>query len=313
MYKQIKWILFIILLIIISGAFLLYKNRLKYDYIAPVVDINEDLTDTEIKEQIGQMIMIGFRGVEATEDSEIVRIIKETGIGGVVLFDYDIPSNTYPRNIIDYDQTKKLISDIQEYSNIPLFVAIDAEGGNVNRLKPKYGFIPIMSAKTMGQDKTLQTVDAESEKLSLELKDLGFNMNFAPVLDVDINPNNPIIGSIGRSFSSNPSEVVNQAEVFIQNHLDNNIITVGKHFPGHGSSIEDSHKGVVDITNTYREEELLPYKEINKDGLLRAVMVAHVMNKNIDENYPATLSKYFIQDILRDDIGFEGLVISDDM
>ena len=182
-----------------------------------------------------------------------------------------------------------------------------------NRLKSKYGFIPIVSAKTMGQDKTLQTVDAESEKLSLELKDLGFNMNFAPVLDVDINPNNPIIGSIGRSFSSNPSEVVNQAEVFIQNHLDNNIITVGKHFPGHGSSMEDSHKGVVDITNTYREEELLPYKEINKDGLLRAVMVAHVMNKNIDENYPATLSKYFIQDILRDDIGFEGLVISDDM
>jgi len=313
MYKQIKWILFIILLVIISGAFLLYKNRLKYDYIPSVVDINDGLTDIELKEQIGQMIMIGFRGVEVTEDSEIIRIIKEIGIGGVVLFDYDIPSNTYPRNIIDYEQTKKLISDIQGYSKIPLFVAIDAEGGNVNRLKSKYGFISIMSAKTIGQDKTLQTVDVESERLSLELKDLGFNMNLAPVLDVDINPNNPIIGSIGRSFSSDPSEVVDQVEVFIQNHLNNNIITVGKHFPGHGSSTEDSHKGVVDITNTYEKEELLPYKEINEGGLLKVVMVAHVINRNIDKNYPATLSKYFIQDILKDDIGFEGLVISDDM
>lgn len=271
------------------------------------------LTDEELKEKIGQMIMIGFRGTEADENSEIYKIIKDIKIGGVALFDYDVPSNSFPRNIINPEQTKKLISDLQKYSVIPMFAAVDAEGGNVNRLKQKYGFLPVVSAEKMGQDKTLKIVASESEKLAKELKNAGFNMNFAPVVDVNLNPKSPIIGALGRSFSSNAEEVANQAEYFIKNHIKNNIIPVGKHFPGQGSSVQDTHIQATDMTNTYKEEELVPYQKLNDSGLLDAVMTAHVINKKIDDKYPASLSAKFLQDILRNQIGFKGVIISDDM
>jgi beta-N-acetylhexosaminidase len=187
--------------------------------LARIIPEKAGLTDKQLREEIGQMIMIGFRGTTATENSEIARIIKDVRIGGVTLFDYDTPSNSFPRNIVSPEQTKKLISDIQKYSATPLFVAVDAEGGSVNRLKQKYGFLPIISAQKMGQDKTLQTTHKESTELAGELKGLGFNMNFAPVVDLNINPKNPIIGLLGRSFSENPNEVFGNAEVFIKNHL----------------------------------------------------------------------------------------------
>lgn len=259
------------------------------------------------------MLMIGFRGAEAENNSEIYKIIKDVKIGGVTLFDYDLPSDSFPRNIINYEQTQKLINNIQGFSDIPLFVSIDAEGGSVNRLKTKYGFLPISSAKKMGKDRTLQTVFRESTDLAIQLKGLGINMNFAPVIDLNININNPVIGALGRSFSSDPNEVINQARVFIENHQKNNIITVEKHFPGHGSSLEDSHLKLVDITNTYKEGELIPYKKLNDEGLLKAVMISHLINKNIDKDYPVTLSEIFLQDILRKQIGFKGLIISDDI
>jgi len=101
--------------------------------------------------------------------------------------------------------------------------------------------------------------------------------------------------------------------VFIENHSKNNIITVEKHFPGHGSATKDSHKGLTDVTDTYKNEELSPYQKLNEEGLLKAVMVAHIINKKIDKNYPATLSEYFLQNILRNQIGFKGIIISDDM
>ncbi|MCX6759911.1 MAG: hypothetical protein NTW46_01025, partial [Candidatus Nealsonbacteria bacterium] len=271
------------------------------------------LTAEQLKEQIGQMIMIGFRGTEVSEASDIYKIIKDVKIGGVALSDYDVPSKSYSRNIKTSGQTQNLISSIQKYSETPLLVAVDVEGGNINRLKGKYGFSDILSPEKMGQDKTLRTTEKESVKLSKELKSLGFNMNLAPVVDVNINPQNPIIGALGRSFSSDPEEVVRQARVFIRNHLSNNIITVEKHFPGHGSSAKDTHLGIVDITDTYEQEELVPYQKLNDEGLLNAVMVAHVINKNIDSDYPATMSAAFLQDILRKQIGFKGVVISDDM
>lgn len=277
----------------------------------PVKEIQ--LTDEQLKEEIGQMMMIGFRGTEASNSSQIYKVIKDVKIGSVVLFDYDVPSKSFPRNIINPEQTKKLISDIQKYSSTPLFVAVDAEGGNVNRLKEKYGFLPILSAEKMGWDKTLKTTQNQSQELSVELKDAGFNMNLAPVVDLNINPKNPAIGQLGRSFSSDPEEVFKQSEAFIKNHLSNNIITVEKHFPGLGSATGDTHKGAVDITKTFSQNELLPYKELNNEGLLNAVMVGHIIDKKVDENYPASLSSAFLQSILRNQIGFKGVIISDDM
>jgi beta-N-acetylhexosaminidase len=138
-------------------------------------------------------------------------------------------------------------------------------------------------------------------------------MNFAPVVDLNINSKNPIIGALGRSFSADPEIVFTNAKIFIEYHTKYNIITVAKHFPGHGSSMSDSHLGLVDVTNTYQAKELDPYIELQKEQLLTAVMTAHIINKNIDEKYPATLSYNFIQKILREQIGFTGVVISDDM
>ena len=269
--------------------------------------------EKELIDRIGQMIMMGFRGTEVSSDSSVAKIIKSVRVGGVILFDYDTPSKSYPRNIVDPEQTKKLISDLQKYSETPLFVAVDAEGGKVNRLKEKYGFIPILSPKEMGKDKSLETTKQEAEKLSAELKDLGFNLNFAPVVDVDVNPKNPVIGGLGRSFSADPEKVFENAKVFIEAFRNNNIITTAKHFPGHGSSTNDSHLGMVDVTNTYKDEELIPYQKLQQQGLLDTVMTAHIMNRKIDENYPATLSPNFLQNILREQIGFNGVIISDDM
>ena len=295
--------------VLIGGVFLCLKMNNR----AASGAVSTKLSDDKLKEEIGQMIMTGFRGTEVSENSDVYKMIKDIKIGGVVLFDYDIPSSSFPRNIINYEQTKKLVSDIQKYSAIPLFVAIDAEGGNVNRLARKYGFLPIVSAEKMGRDKTLQTTYKESAELTVELKGLGFNMNLAPVVDVNLNPENPVIGALERSFSSDSKEVARQAKVFIENHLKNDIVAVAKHFPGQGSATKDSHNETADITNTYKYEELLPYQNLNNEGLLKAVMVAHIINKNIDKNYPATLSPAFLQNILRNQIGFTGVIISDDM
>ena len=271
------------------------------------------LSDEELKERIGQMVMIGFRGTEVSENSDIIKIINDAKIGGVVLFDFDVPSRSFPRNILNYEQTKKLISDLKKYSSVPLFIAVDAEGGKVNRLKSEYGFLDIASPKELGELNNYEITKKEYLKLSKELRELGFNMNFAPVVDLNINAKNPIIGALNRSFSSNPDTVFIQAKVFIESLKENNIISVVKHFPGHGSSKNDSHLGIVDVTETYKEEEIIPYQKLNENNLLEAVMTAHIFNKKIDKNYPSTLSSIFLEDILRKKIGFSGVIISDDM
>src|SRR3989344_2303055 len=302
----------ILLVIAIVIMAIFYYIKIPKNNLLPKDNYHKE-TEILLKDKIGQMIMLGFRGVQVDENSYITNTIRDIKIGGVILFDYDIPSKSFPRNIISPEQTKKLISDLQSYSTTPLLVSVDAEGGNVNRLKEIYGFLNILSAKEMGQDKTLETTEKESIELAKELKELGFNMNFAPVVDIDTNPQNPIIGALGRSFSSDPKRVAGNARVFIENHLENNIISVVKHYPGHGSSTSDSHLGIVDITNTYQKEELNPYIELNKEGLLDVVMTAHIINRSIDKEYPATLSPDFLQRILREEIGFEGVIISDDI
>ncbi|MEA2112556.1 MAG: beta-N-acetylhexosaminidase [Patescibacteria group bacterium] len=273
---------------------------------------SQKITDEQLLEKIGQMLFIGFEGTEISEDSYITQAMQDINIGGIILFDYNVPSKNLPKNIVSQDQTKKLISDLQKFSPTPLFIAVDAEGGYVNRLKTKYGFMEIPSAEEMGKE-SFEKTQQVSIDLSSQFVDLGLNVNFAPVVDVNINPDNPVIGGIERSFSTNPEKITSHAKAFIEGHHENNIITAIKHFPGHGSSQDDSHKGMADVTDTYKEKELIPYQELIKDGIVDMVMTAHIINRNIDPNYPATLSPYFIKDILREQLGFDGVVISDDM
>jgi len=295
--KHLNIVLLLVALIVLVGFYYLYST-------------NED---RKLKNEIGQMIMIGFRGTEAKPGSYITKVLREVKVGGVILFDYDVPSKSYNRNIVNPEQVENLISNLKVYSFEPLLVAVDAEGGKVNRLKETCGFLPILSPKEMGEEGNTVSTTKEAGKLAFELKTLGFNMNMAPVVDVDVNPENPVIGALGRSFSADPQQVFLDASAFMEAHKKENIITVAKHFPGHGSSQNDSHLGMVDVTDTYKKEELIPYQKLQQAGLLQVVMTAHIVNRNIDENYPATLSSRFLQDILRGGIGFKGVIISDDM
>ena len=273
----------------------------------------EEVQAPTIDEKIGEMLILGFRGLEVNDSSKIVQDINKYNIGGIIVFDYDVPSKTWSRNIESPEQTKKLVSDIKSLTNENLFIAVDSEGGYVNRLKTRYGFINIESALKMGEGEASETFTQVSQ-LGAELKDLGFNLNFAPVVDVNINPDNPVIGYLERSFSDDPIKVYEHASSFIDAMHEYNITTAIKHFPGHGSSQDDSHLGLVDVTSTYNKEiELLPYKELIASNKLDMIMTAHVMNTNIDNDNPATLSSIFLQDILRNELGYNGIIVSDDM
>ena len=262
---------------------------------------------------IGEMIIIGFRGTEVDGSSKIVNDINEYDIGGVILFDRDMPSKSFPRNILNPQQTEKLIEDLKRLTRSDIFVAVDAEGGRVNRLNSKYGFVEIKSAQEMGGGDPGDTF-LEASRLGAELTSLGFNLNFAPVVDVNVNKNNPVIGKLGRSFSDDPVEVYRHAASFIDAMHEYKIITAIKHFPGHGSSAGDSHLGLTDVTHTYNEEsELFPYKKLIESGKADIIMTAHIMNTNIDNDYPATLSPIFLKDILRGGLNYNGVIISDDM
>ncbi|MDP2820978.1 MAG: glycoside hydrolase family 3 protein [bacterium] len=300
--KNLIAVLILIILLIFS-YFALNFNENK---------ITDDKLDDKLKEKIGQMLIIGFRGTEVNKNSNIIKAIKNLNLGGVILFDYDVPSKSRPRNITSPEQTKKLIQNLKTLTNNSPFVAIDAEGGFINRLKPNLGFSEIPSAQEMGK-KTSEETKQISETLSKQLADLGFNLNFAPVVDVNVNPENPVIGGLERSFSADPEIVSEQAMAFIEGQRANKILTAIKHFPGHGSSQNDSHLGMVDTTNTYKQEELIPYKNLIKNNSVDMVMTAHIINKNIDPDYPATLSPLFLQNILRNELKFEGVIISDDM
>jgi beta-N-acetylhexosaminidase len=297
----------IILLISIILVFILYPKT--NPEIKPT---NQELTDEELKSKIGQMIIVGFRGTEVNENSKIVKDINEYNLGGIILFDRDAITKTFPRNIINPNQTKKLISDIKNLSSSDIFVSIDAEGGLINRLKEEYGFINIPSAEDIGKQ-TPEKAKEYATILGKQLKELGFNIDFAPIVDVNTNKNNPIIGELGRSFSDDEEKVAIYASSFIEGLNEQGIITSIKHFPGHGSSTTDSHLGIVDITNTYNNKELVPYQKLIENNYSQIVMTAHIINKNIDPDYPATLSPYFIKNILREELGFKGVIASDDM
>ncbi|MDM8559652.1 glycoside hydrolase family 3 protein [Candidatus Parabeggiatoa sp. HSG14] len=269
-----------------------------------------------LEEKIGQMLIVGFRGAFISDKGvlDIIRDIKKYHLGGVILFDYDIALRSSKRNIQSPLQVKSLVEWLQAASpTMPLFIAIDEEGGNIHRLKKKFGFrLATISAQRLGWNVPILTYKHAS-KIARTLSELGINFNFAPVVDLNINTKNPAIGKLQRSFSKNPKTVTQHALKFIEAHHEQRVLCALKHFPGHGSSKDDSHIGFVDVTNTWHKIELEPYQKIISLGKADAIMTAHVFNRRFDEKYPATLSKNIIGGILRDRLNYEGVVVSDDM
>lgn len=273
--------------------------------------IHENKNDLERK--IGQMLLVGFKGLKLQEDNPIVQDIRDRYLGGVILFDYDVAKQRPSCNIQSPEQVKDLIVSLQKLTPTPLFIAIDQEGGRVNRLKEKFGFPPTVSAQYLGQ---IDHVDLTRKYADLTVKtlaELGINLNFAPVLDLNIYPENPIIGKMERSFSTDPDVVIRHAKEWINSHHNHQVLCALKHFPGHGSSRSDTHLGFVDVTETWSSDELKPYFEIIRTGFCDLVMTAHIFNANLDPELPATLSQKIITGILREQLHYEGVVISDDM
>lgn len=267
-----------------------------------------------LEQAIGQMLLVGFRGT--TLDEPTAAMLREIQPGGLILFDRDGPSGgELERNITSREQLQALTAQLQAQAAIPYFIAIDAEGGYVNRLKEKYGFsLKVPTAQQLGAGAAAETA-AIASQLADEMQETGLNWNLAPVVDVNVNPESPAIGAIERAFSADPSVVAAHAQAFSGAMRQRQVIPTLKHFPGHGSAGGDTHLGVTDVTTTYnRDLELAPYRELIGGGYDGAVMTAHIVNRNLDAAArPATLSPPIISGLLRQELGFAGVVVSDDM
>lgn len=275
-------------------------------------DLAEDIL---LKKQIAQMLIVGFNESTLTKDNPIYSDIKDLGIGGVILFsrNADKTQTKLRKNIQNFTQLKKLNEDLQSIAEIPLFISIDQEGGLVSRLSPSYFVVSTYSAAFLGQKNDLKFTYSEAEKTAKTLSELGINVNFAPVVDIDLNKNSKIISGLKRSYSDNPKIVTAHAREVVLAHNKYNIITTLKHFPGHGSAQGDTHQGFVDITNTYANEEILPYKTLINEKIVQGVMISHLYNKNFDEKYPASMSKNFVTKKLINELNYDGLIFTDDI
>ncbi len=256
--------------------------------------------------KIGQMLLIGFP--KAAVDPLVLEEVRRGKVGSIIIFEKNIPAKN------SFVGLKKITWTYQQVAPIPLFICIDQEGGRVNRLKEKYGFPRSITAEAMGKAGNLDSVRFYSEATAATLAGLGINVNFAPVVDLASNPDNPIIARYGRAFSADEDSVTLLAKEFIKGHRKYNVLTSLKHFPGHGSSKADTHLGIADVTNTWEARELEPYRALIASGYTDAVMTSHIVNKKLDpDGNPGTLSDDIIGGILRKQLHFDGVVFTDDM
>lgn len=259
----------------------------------------------DLKHQIGQHLVTGFPGIEMSED--FIKAVKEYKIGNVILF---------ARNIESKEQLTSLIKNINvlydKEVGIRPFITIDQEGGMVTRLSEDCVNIP--GAMALSATNNEEYLDECTRINCRQLKELGINCNLAPVLDVNCNKDNPVIGV--RSYSDKPMEVARLGSRVINIYEEKNLLCVAKHFPGHGDTALDSHLALPTVKKSYAEleqMELLPFFEAIKKGV-PAIMTSHILYPSLEEKkIPATMSKSIITDLLREKLGFEGLVFSDDM
>ncbi len=268
-----------------------------------VVSQTPDILDIKI----GQMILIGMPKAEL--DEKVLEEVKKGKVGALIFFEKNIPNKPNA-----FASVKNMTWTYQKAASIPLFICIDQEGGKVNRLKEKYGFTRSITAASLGKYKSLDSVRFYADATAATLAGLGFNVNFAPCVDLAINKDNTVIAKPERAYSADPDTVIMMAKEVIKQHRKYGLITSIKHFPGHGSSKDDTHFGVADVTNTWNEQELKPYKVLIDSGYADGVMTSHIVNKNLDpKGYPGTLSKDILDGILRKRLGYKGVVFSDDM
>ncbi len=252
-----------------------------------------------LESKISNMIVIGFDGYDINKSSDLF----EYPLGGVILFD---------KNIKNPKQLEKLIFKLKRFSKNRLLVTVDEEGGKVSRVGKVEGFVKTPSAKDIAL-KSKEDAKKDYKNMASMLSSLGVNCNLAPSVDLAVNPKNRVIVKNKRAFSKEPEVVVEYASIFMSEMKKNGVLSVIKHFPGHGSSLGDSHEGFVDVSDSWTKKELIPFETLIKNGSAKMVMTAHIYNKHIDTKYPATLSYKTNHNLLRKYLGFKGVLISDDL
>lgn len=265
--------------------------------------IAEQIKNMSLEEKIGQMLIAGIDSYEINENE--IKLIKEYHIGGFILFG---------RNVENPEQLLNLTNSIKKENAdnpIPLFISVDEEGGRISRIPKTVTNLP--ASRTIGKVNNSEFSNDVGLRLAEKVAAFGFNMNFAPVLDINSNPKNPVIGN--RSFGSEAALVSELGVATMRGIRDGGVIPVVKHFPGHGDTAEDSHLGLPTVNNDLNRLEsfeLIPFKNAIENGA-DCIMVAHILLPKIDAENPATLSKTIITDILRDKLKYDGVVITDDM
>jgi beta-N-acetylhexosaminidase len=261
-----------------------------------------------LNEMAGQMIMVGFAGDSAT-DASVKAVAKEIAagdLGGVMFLKTNVASK---KAVVAMNAAFRAANP-----TLPAFISLDQEGGAVERLTEAVGFPEMAGARDVAAANSPDAAKTLYEKQAAAIAAWGFNLNFAPVADLSINPDNQVIAKYGRAFSADPDKVAAYAGVVIAAHHEAGLLTSLKHFPGHGSSTADSHEGYVDITKTWQDAELTPYRQLIAGGYSDFVMVGHLIDTKIDPSgLPSSLSRVWIEDVLRGKLGFQGVVISDDL
>jgi len=269
-------------------------------------------SENTLTEQIGQMLLFGWNG--ETEEERLgagphaLRLIDEFAVGGIILMG---------RNAASAAQVRSTISELQARNAAaerpPLFVAVDQEGGRVQRLRPP-DFTDFPFAKEIGDTGDPENARAFASAIAYELSSVGINWDFAPVLDVNNNPDNPVIGSRSYSEDADIAAAMGSAAVRgFQN--DGGILACGKHFPGHGDTNVDSHHALPTILHDLQrlnDVELKPFRAAIDAGVA-AVMTAHIVFPALDADRPATMSPAILTGLLREQMGFAGLIITDDL
>jgi beta-N-acetylhexosaminidase len=273
---------------------------------------NAAASDAALRRKIASLLVVGFRGEHLTSSDWIMHAIREQGLGGVILFDRDQTTNAR-RNISSPAQVTSLIHSLRAASPGRLIVSIDQEGGQISRLNPGDGFPATRSQAQIGALNSTAAIRAWAQGIAHTLRTIGVTLNFAPVCDLNVNPSNPAIGKLGRSFSANPSVVATDAGIEVKAHRAAGVRTSLKHFPGFGSATGNTDFGIVDVTKTWRPVELQPFQKLIAAGLADSVLVAHLLNRKLDPSRPTSLSHAVVHDLLRGKLKFAGPVVSDDM
>lgn len=296
-----------VILIIIAISCLIYKKspqeKPNINIKQPIDNITKTLNEMTLEEKIGQMMIIAYR--KPTINDELSNLLNTVKPGGFIFF---------KENLVTYNESLELIKDIKNTAKTPMFLSIDQEGGNVDRLKTIKGitFSKMPAMADIGKTNDTSIAYGTGANIAHNLKMLSLNMNFAPVIDIYSNPKNTVIGT--RSFGSNAEVVTKMGLALSKGLKDNNIIPVYKHFPGHGNTETDSHVDLP-IVNKSKEkllkEELIPFKEAIANGA-EVIMIGHLAIPSITNSYiPASLSKKIITNLLKEELNYKNIVITD--